>query len=271
MFHSSNLKKTLAAGGAVLTAAAALKITESVSRWVNYLCFKAAPDIKSTGDGVRPEPVRWGSLSGYSNGRRDAERAVLVFGGSFDTAFNSITKYGNLFPDAYVCAFDYYGCKQSEGKMRLATMKMAAEDMGDALLCDFPPEKVTVLGYSYGCGMAAYLASRRKVGKLILVAGYRSSADLYNIYTPVFYGPAKLLISQNIDTAGYASRCRCPAYIIGSAADKQLGSRVQERLSECFPSADLMIFGGIRHGDYFKTKRVIGYINGIIRGDYDDN
>ena len=268
---SGKLRKTAAIGCALTAAAAGIKVIETASRELNYLSFKIAPSVRGKGESPEPEPIKWGSLSGFSGGRMDGENAVLIFGGSFDMARNAVIKYGKLFDDARVFAFDYYGCGESGGKMRLATMKMAAEDMGDAVLAKFPPEKVTVLGYSYGCGMAAYLASRRKVGRLILVSGYRSSADLYNIFTPVFYGPAKLLISQNIDTAGYARRCMCPAYIIGSDSDRQLKSSVQMKLSEFFPSCDVRIFTGVRHGDYFRTKRVIGYINSIVKGDYDDN
>ena len=106
---------------------------------------------------------------------------------------------------------------------------------------------------------------------LILLAGYRYSADLYNIYTPVFYGPFKMIISQNIDVKSYAGDCRCPTFIIGSWKDRQLGERIQRGLAKYFPRCDLRIFDGIGHRYYFRDERVIRYIRSIIGGDYDDH
>ncbi len=264
-------KKSVKAAKVLAFSAAALKIVETASRELNYLTFKAAPRASLTKGAAEPEHLKHGNVSGYCTGDRNAERAILIFGGSFDTAYNTVVKYGKLFPDCFVCAFDYYGCGKSGGKMRLATMKMTAEDAADAVLSMFPADKVTVMGYSYGCGMAAYLASQKEVSRLILVAGYRDSADLYNIYTPVFYGPFKIIISQNIDVRSYAGDCRCRAFVIGSRKDRQLGERIQRGLAKCFPRCDLRIFDGIGHRYYFRDERVIRYIRSIIGGDYDDH
>lgn len=267
-----DLTKAAALGlTAAVTLTAGLKALDILQRAANYACFTGAKKLPESKRKCEPVPIRSGRLAGFSNGNKDGRNAVLIFGGSFDTAFNAVAKYGNLFKDSYVCSYDYFGCGESPGKMSLSSMKAAALRAVNAVLRDFPAERVTVLGYSFGCGMATYAASQVKVGRLVLVAGYRSSADLYNIYTPVFFGPAKMVISQNIRAGEYAGKCRCPAFVIGSDSDRQLGPGIQRKLGAEFPRREIRIFSGIRHGDYFKDEKVTDYINRIIGGESDDN
>lgn len=162
-------------------------------------------------------------------------------------------------------AVDYYGTQDSKGKMNLPTMKELATELYDWAKKKYPQEKVVIIGHSYGVGMATYLASVRQCKDLVLAAGYRDISDLYNKMIPIFRGPLKVFISNNIQTAEYAKSVICPVYIIGSKADRTLGESLQKKLSDCFESSELKIFDDVTHENYFISEDVIKYINDVIQ------
>jgi hypothetical protein len=52
--------------------------------------------------------------------------------------------------------------------------------------------------------MADYLASEKQCDSLILLTACRDLSDLYNKITPIFWGPFKIFISNNIEVKEYA-------------------------------------------------------------------
>lgn len=78
--------------------------------------------------------------------------------------------------------------------------------------------------------------------------------------TPIFWGPLKIFISNNILTSEYAGDVSCPVYVMGSDADKTLDSSLQKKVANCFENSELIIFSGINHEDYFVSSEVIEYI-----------
>lgn len=120
------------------------------------------------------------------------------------------------------------------------------------------------MGHSYGTGIAIYLASVRQCKTLVLAAGYRDVSDLYNRMMPIFWGPLKLFISNNIQTSEYAKNVTDSVYVIGSKADETLSASLQKKLSNCFENSELKIFDDITHENYFISDEVVKYVNDII-------
>ena len=149
--------------------------------------------------------------------------------------------------------------------MNLTTMKESAIELYDWTKSKYPQAEIAIMGHSYGVGMATYLASVRQCKTLVLAAGYRDISDLYNKMIPIFWGPLKVFISNNIQTSEYAKCVTSPVYIIGSNADRTLGVALQEKLSDCFVNSELKIFDDIKHEDYFVSEDVIEYINKRIQ------
>ena len=173
-------------------------------------------------------------------------------------AYNTIGMYGGLF-DCPMLSADYYGTQESKGRMNLKTMKKTAEDLYIFAKEKYPDKDIYIFGHSYGCGMAAYLASIKECKHLILASGYCSSADMYNKIIPIFYGPATVFIKNNIRVDKYAKNTDCPVTVIGSDSDKTLDEKIQKKLAECYPSAECKIFHGIEHEYYFETEDVIEF------------
>ena len=159
---------------------------------------------------------------------------------------------------------DYDETQESSGRMNLQTMQKSAEALYDYAATRYPGKKVIVMGHSYGCGMAAYLAGVRDCSRLILLSGYRTSADMYNRVLPFYWGPLLALIKHNIRVDRYAGKTTCPVTVIGSDADTTLPAELQKKLAGCYADVKLKIFSGIRHEDYLTSTEVIQFIKHSI-------
>jgi len=231
---------------------------------ISYSFYKNAKKMQDIS--CEPQFIQFSeTLTGYGSNLnlKNCGKVILFFGGSNYIAYNSVGKYATKFNLPFICV-DYYGTQESRGKMNLKTMKQSAENLYDWAKKNYPESDIIIMGHSYGAGIATYLASARKCRALIIVSGYRDISDLYNKIIPIFRGPLKVFISNNIQAAGYAKNVDCPAFIIGSSADKVLSSSLQEKLSRSFKKAELKIFSNISLEDYFSSDEVISFINKLI-------
>lgn len=226
---------------------------------ISYSFYKGAK--KTNEISYVPQFIQFNdSLTGYGyNLDKASDKVILFFGGSNYIAYNSIATYSGQFDCPFISA-DYYGTQDSKGKMNLKTMQQTATEMYDWAKSKYPTAQIVIMGHSYGTGMAAYLASVREAHSLIMAASYRDVSDLYNKMTPVFWGPLKIFISNNICTSEYARNISCPVYIIGSDADITLDVSLQKKVAECFNNSELKIFNDVSHENYFVTDDVIYYV-----------
>ena len=148
--------------------------------------------------------------------------------------------------------------------MNLKTMQRSAEELYDYAARKYPGRDFYIFGHSYGCGMAAYLASVRDCRHLVLASGYRSCADLYNKIIPIYFGPMQVFIKNNIRVDNYAKNTSCPVTILGSDADTTLSAKTQQKAAACYNNAECKIFNGIKHEDYFVTDEVIRYVKETV-------
>ncbi len=233
--------------------------SNAILQEVSYYFYKG--DRQVSDPIITPKKIEYtDKLTGYGhNLSLDSKAIILFFGGSGDIAYNCVAKY-SLYYDVPFLAVDYYGTQDSQGKMDLSTMQKSATDFFDYCKARYPSRKIVVTGHSYGCGMAAYLASARDCDSLILLAGYRDLSDLYNKIIPIFQGPFKAFISDDIRVDQYAKQTVCPVTIVASQADNTLGADFQEKVRRLYNGAKLLTFPDIDHGDYPTDKRVIALI-----------
>jgi pimeloyl-ACP methyl ester carboxylesterase len=233
--------------------------TDAVMQTVSYSFYKGDRKLKET----RYEPSEIqisGNLYGYGyNMDKESDQVILFFGGSMYIAYNTIGMYGGAF-DCPMLSADYYGTQKSRGRMNLRSMQKTAEELYDYAKEKYPGREIYIFGHSYGCGMAAYLASVRECKHLVLASGYRTSADMYNKIIPIFWGPLDVFIKNNIRVDRYAAETNCPTTVIGSDADETLSDTLQKKLAGCYKDAECKIFSGIKHEDYFTTDEVIRYV-----------
>jgi len=227
---------------------------------LSYSFYKNAK--KTTDISCAPQFIRFNeTLTGYGNNLdlKNSGKVVLFFGGSYDIAYNAVGKYAARFPYPFISA-DYYGTQDSKGKMNLKTMKKTAEALYDWAREHYPDSEIVIMGHSYGAGIAAFLASVRECRLLIIAAGYRDVSDLYNKIIPIFRGPLKVFITNNIRAAEYAENVKCPVFVLGSDGDKVLSFPLQEKVARCFENAKVKKFENIAHEDYFRSDEVVRFI-----------
>ena len=230
---------------------------------VSYSFYKGATQMEDVT--CAPEFIQiTDKLTGYGyNLDANSGKVILFFGGSNYIAYNSVGKYADKFANPFF-AVDYYGTQDSKGKMNIHTMEKSATELYDWVQKQYPQSEIIIMGHSYGVGMATYLASERRCNSLVLASGYRDVSDLYNKMIPIFWGPLKVFISNNICTSEYAKSVTCPVYVIGSNEDTTLNASLQKELSNCFENSELKIFNNVTHENYFLNDEVIEYINGVI-------
>jgi len=241
--------------------------TDAVMQYISYSFYKGDRQLKEVT--YEPLEIKFNeSLYGYGyNMDSDDGKVILFFGGSMYIAYNTVGMYGGQF-DCPFLSVDYYGTQKSKGKMNLRTMQEAAEELYDYAAKKYPGRDIYIFGHSYGCGMAAYLASVRECKHLVLASGYRTSADMYNRIIPVFWGPLQVFIKNNIRVDRYAGKTTCPVTVLGSDADTTLDADMQQKLADCYKEAECKIFHGIKHEDYFITDDVVDFVIGnIIESD----
>ncbi len=234
-----------------------------IMQTISYSFYKNVKQMQNID--FLPEYIAFNeNLSGYGlHLDNKSDNIILFFGGSNYIAYNSVGCFGGNFDAAFISA-DWYGTQGSHGKMNLKSMQNTAIDLYDWAKKHYPDKKITVMSHSYGTGIAAFLASVRNCDSLVLLASYRDLSDLYNKITPIFWGPMKLFISNNIRLMKYAKNVTCNTYIIGSQADKTLSANLQYKVKQHFSKAEIMIFKDIVHGDYLRDSQVINYINGVL-------
>lgn len=230
-----------------------------VMQTISYSFYKRAKEM--TDITYTPQYLQiTDTLTGYGyNLDSSANEIMLFFGGSNYIAYNSVGKYAGEFDCPFIVA-DYYGTQNSRGSMNIKSMQQSATDLYDWAKQQYPERRIIIMGHSYGTGMAAYLASKRECDALVLAAAYRNIADLYNKMTPVFWGPLKVFISNNIEISKYAKTVTSPVYVIGSESDKTLSVSLQRKVTECFSNAELRVFKDVSHENYLVTEEVIEYI-----------
>lgn len=230
---------------------------------ISYSFYKNAKQI--TDILFEPEQILFNNnLTGYGyNLNVDSDKIILFFGGYNYIAYNAVGKFGGVYDCPFISS-DYYGSQESKGKMNLNTMQKTAVDLYDWSVNNYPGKKIIIMGHSYGTGIAAYLASVKECESLILLAAYRDLSDLYNKIIPIFWGPFKVFISNNINASEYSNNVNCDTYIIGSTSDKTLDVELQKKVKGCYNNAQIKVFEGVEHENYLLNEAVTQYIITLI-------
>lgn len=234
-----------------------------IIRFISYSFYKHAKRNGKIEEAVQRIEIS-NSLIGYARGIsfHEKKKVILYFGGSGEIAYNAVLSYGKLFSNYIFACVDYKGTQESKGKMNLKTMQESALELYDYIIKQgyVDISHIVIIGYSYGTGIATYLASKRTCAKLILIAGYRDICDLYNKIIPVFLGPLRIFVTDNIDTKAYASNVKAEVLLVTSDGDKTINKKIPQALSKYFKNAIITEFKGINHTDYWKHEEVVSYI-----------
>lgn len=124
--------------------------------------------------------------------------------------------YTDLHFDVFI--FDYRGFGKSDGRIQselqlYQDVSAAYESIKD----EYDENKIIVLGYSIGTGLAAKIASVNKPSLLILEAPYYNLTDLMKRKYPFLPG---FLLKYKFETNQFLKLCKMPIYIFHGTEDK---------------------------------------------------
>jgi len=180
------------------------------------------------------------------------ERAVLLFchgnAGNISHRLDMLRILNSL--GLSVLLFDYRGYGKSTGRPSEHGTYRDVETAWEYLTHgkDVPPHKIIAFGESIGCAVAIELALRRRVGCLVLLAGFTSLPELGQQLYP--WLPVKLLAKYRYASIEKISSITCPKLIIHSPEDEivpfQHGRALFERAGA--PKEFLEIRGGHNEG-----------------------
>jgi pimeloyl-ACP methyl ester carboxylesterase len=175
---------------------------------------------------------------------------VLGFGGNAWNGQHVAMELNRLFPNAHVIAFHYRGYRPSTGSPSAESLIADAPLVYDAAVERTKATKVIAAGFSIGSGVAAHLASERKLDGLILVTPFDSlksvAADLFP------WLPVGLFFQHEMDAAGALEDNQVPVAIIAAEQDEIVLPARTAALRTRVPGLlyDRTI-GGVGHNDIY--------------------
>ena len=223
-------------------------------------------------------PHKDGMLHGWLRRNSEADTAplLLFFGGNGQNASNAMqlleaTGSFSYFEEHHVLFIDYPGYGLSDGSPSENSLFAAASEVYDyaAKLDSVDPDRISVLGYSIGTGVATYLASQREVRGLLLLAPYDKGLSLYNDALNIFHGPLAWLARYKLDSASYAREIKLSPLIITSRDDKVIPYDLSLTLADAFPNTpNTIVLEGIAHDCYLYDQRVLDAIAAYLSALY---
>lgn len=152
------------------------------SRQRNFIYFPTAQS--DTGDAqVLAVPSDGETLRILRIGANN-EGALIYFGGNKEDVSQDIPRFLEAFPDRTVYLVNYRGYGGSTGTPTEAGLFKDALALFD--LAQREHAHVSIMGRSLGSGVAVYVASKRKIEKLVLVTPYDSVENVARQQYPAF-------------------------------------------------------------------------------------
>lgn len=195
-------------------------------------------------------------LHGWYIPATNAELTILFChgnGGNIMHRLDSINLFYDLGVNCFI--FDYRGYGKSEGvpseEGTYQDVKAAYEWLTKEK--KIKSEQIILFGRSLGASIAGYLASKVKVGGLVIESAFTSYVDIGKKFYP--YMPVRLFARFNYPTIYYVKKVKCPVMIIHSRTDEiipyEFGLQLYEAANE--PKEFVEIYGG--HNDAFLVSR----------------
>lgn len=163
----------------------------------------------------------------------------------------SIDSWGNI-ADVYLknnydfFILDYRGYGKSQGN--ISSEKQLYKDIQivyDSLKAIYNENRIVIIGYSIGTGLAANLASTNFPKLLILKAPYYNMIDLAHKYIKII---PSFLIKYKFRTNEFITKVKCPIIIFHGDLDEVIYEGSSEKLKKLFKQGDqLIILEGQMH------------------------
>lgn len=183
---------------------------------------------------------------------RRYKRTLLYFGGRGQDSVGLLPKLSRCYPDFRIVTFNYRGYGKSQGVPNEKKILEDALTIYEKVVKNFGP--VDIVGYSLGCAVASYVASKEHPKRLFLVAPF---ASLESLVQDV-YGFVLPLLRYRFDTCSYLRETKSEVYIFISKDDNLVPYKNSKKLYECIADVGKIVeLEGLKHTELLCDKRVI--------------
>lgn len=191
---------------------------------------------------------------GYKNSPESS--TIIYFGGnmqSSDNFFFHLHESSNwgMFANYNFLMIDYPGYGYSSGTPNYNNIIKVADSIYQFVKESsyYGNQKIIIMGFSLGTGVATYVASSHDIDGLILIAPYNNGQALYNSVCNIFYGPLKLLVRNPFPSDQFAKKVETNVLIIASEDDEVIPFRLSQKLSNSFNHANFITMAKLHHND----------------------
>lgn len=163
--------------------------------------------------------------------KRENSNGVIFYlhgnGGSLRSVGNVSEHFLPLGYDVFVIDYPGYG-KSSNAITSQEELFEDIQNIYDDLKKRYSEDKIVVVGYSIGTGIAAHLASNNNPSKLVLQAPYYSMIAVSQRNYPVI---PTFILRYDLATNEYLKECDMPVYLFHGVDDQIIPVESSERLS----------------------------------------
>ena len=177
----------------------------------------------------RPGGIR---LRGWAD-RPGQPRALIYFGGNAETLQPARVLLADCCAGWTAYAVPYRGYGGSDGQPASDAILADALALYDEVAKRHPGQPVAVVGRSLGSGVAAWVASRRPVAKLVLVTPFDSLGKVAKVHYP--WLPAGLLLRERYDSADWLRGRREPTLVLRASDDRAVPAANTDALLAALP------------------------------------
>ena len=160
------------------------------------------------------------------NLNKDKPNAILYFGGNAEDVSGNIESFKNIFDTSTIYLVNYRGYSGSTGS------PSERANYADALnIYDHVRSKhasISIIGRSLGGGIATYVAVKREVDKLVLVAPFDSVEQIAKQIYPIF--PVSIMLKDKYDSYSRAHLIEAKTLVIIAEHDEIIPRKNSDRL-----------------------------------------
>lgn len=176
-------------------------------------------------------------LRGWRAG--DGADALLYFGGNAEPLQYMRDAAPRLFPRHAVHLLAYRGYGASDGEPGEAALVADALALYDHVRATQPTARIDVIGRSLGSGIAAQLAARRPVDRLVLVTPFDSLAAVAGHHYP--WLPVRWLLHDRYESARHLAGYSRPLLVIRAGRDAVVPPRHTDALLAVLPASTRVV------------------------------
>lgn len=171
-------------------------------------------------------------------------RAMIYFGGNAEAVEYNAEVFKTTLPEVTVYLLPYRSYGGNPGELTEANVYSDALKLYDQIKSRHG--SISALGRSLGSGVATYLASERKIDKLVLVTPYDSMVNVAKAHYPAF--PVSFIIEDRYESWRRASQINSKVLVMIAEMDEIIPRASTDNLLRHFKQKpNVIVFDGAGH------------------------